>query len=117
MVGGAGVDRAEAALTELISGKRAEKVALAEVGPQGVGEVEFGVGQLIEEEVRYSQLARRANEQIGVRQIGAGEPACDGLLVDFLGAQPARRDLLGDSPDGGGYVLAPAVGKRERDRE
>src|SRR5882762_7122383 len=59
-------DCAEAALAKLVGRQRAQELALSEVGPESVGEIEFGVGELKEKEVRDAKLARGANQQIGI---------------------------------------------------
>src|SRR6185437_3317122 len=72
-VGRVGLNRAEAALASLVGSDRTQQVALAEVGPQRIGEIEFGVGELVEEEVGNAQLAGGADEQVGIGHAAGGE--------------------------------------------
>src|SRR5450432_1270337 len=59
-------DEPEASLATLVAADGGEEVALGEVGPEHVGEVQLGVGEAVEEEVRDAPLAARANHEIGV---------------------------------------------------
>ena len=71
---------------------------LVEVGPQRVGEVEFGIGCLPEEEVAQTVLAACAYDQIGVGDAGRVERLREALFGDVVGGdfacgdQPARLD-------------------------
>ena len=60
------LDAAVAALAALEVEDRLEQVAAAEVGPEGRGHPDLGVGDLPEQEVRDPQLARGADQQVGV---------------------------------------------------
>src|SRR6266852_5514160 len=82
---GAVRDRAEAALAQLVGGQRAQEFALAEVGPESVSEIEFGVGELIEKKVRDPKLARGANQQVRIGKAGGRELAREQLLVNLIG--------------------------------
>ena len=44
-----------------------------EIGPQHVGEIELGVGELPQQEVRDPLLAAGADEQVGLRRVGHRE--------------------------------------------
>src|SRR5579859_5721969 len=65
-IGRVGRHRAEAPLARLIGGDRTEQIALAEVGPQRVGEIELGVGELVQEEVRDAKFAGGADHQVRI---------------------------------------------------
>src|SRR5208282_81544 len=78
-------DCAKAALAKLVGGERAEELALAEIGPQSVGEIEFGVGELKEKEIGDAQLSRGSNQQVGIGKPGGGQFARHQLLVDLIG--------------------------------
>src|SRR5581483_4575738 len=69
------VKRAEAPLARLVGTQRLHELALAEVGPQGLCEVELGVGQLVQEKVRDALLARGPDQQVGIGQAGACQMA------------------------------------------
>ena len=59
------------------------QVALVEVGPELVDEDELRVGELPEQEVRDAQLAARADQQIGIGQLGRVEVRGEDVLVDL----------------------------------
>src|SRR5271169_3448677 len=84
-------DCAEAALAKLVGRYRAQKLALAEIGPQRVGEIEFGVGELIQKKIRDAQLTRSSNQQVGIGQPGRRQFARHQLLVDLLRRKRALR--------------------------
>src|SRR6266436_2958181 len=109
-------DRAEAALAKLIGGERTQEFALAEIGPESVGEIEFGVGELKEKEVRDAKLARGANQQIGIGKAGSGELARQQLLVDVVRGEAAVGDCARNRASRVDDILASAIGERERDR-
>ena len=88
-----------------------------DVGPQDVGEHHLGVRRLPEHEVREPLLARRAPDQVGVRELGDVEVLGEGLLVDLVGVQPAGRDLPGDRPGRVGQLGAAAVVDAHRQRQ
>src|SRR5260370_28874648 len=78
-------DCAEAALAKLVGGDRAQKFALAEIGPQRIGEIEFGVGEVKQEKIADAQFSRGSNEQVGIGKPGGRQLARDQLLVDLIG--------------------------------
>src|SRR5947199_2488453 len=88
------LDAAVAALALLEVEDRLEKVAAAEVRPQGAGDPDLRIGDLPEQEVRDPQLARGADEQVGIGLARGVEVAADGLLVDVgpLAGRPVRDD-------------------------
>ena len=81
--------------------ERCPQVVGAEVGPERVGEDELGVRRLPEHEVRDPELARRADQQVDLGQVGGVEPRRDRRLVDLVrgeavvDAAPRRLDELG----------------------
>ena len=62
---------------------RCRSSSLAEVRPERVGEDELGVGELPEQEVREPQLARGADQQVGVGQLGRVELRGERVLVEL----------------------------------
>src|SRR5579863_23884 len=65
----AGVLRAhepETAFALLVARDGRVEVRRAEIGPENVGEVQLGIGEPVEKEVRNAALAARADDQIGV---------------------------------------------------
>ena len=45
------------------------KVLLSEVGPTGIREIEFGIGQLIKQKIAYSVLPACPDHEFRVRKI------------------------------------------------
>src|SRR5207247_106926 len=80
---------AEAALALLEEGERLEVVALAEVGPQGVGHVHLGVRELPEEEVAEAHLAAGADQEVGIRDAVRAEVSGERAGGDLLRAEVA----------------------------
>ena len=60
------------------------QVFFVEVRPEGVAEVEFGVGTLPEEVVAQSDFSSGSDEQVGVRHEGGEEVLGDGFFRDVL---------------------------------
>ena len=96
---------------------RRRSAAGVEIRPEQVGEIELGVGELPQQEVRNPLLAAGADEEVGLRRVGHREERLDrlgtqaGLVVQRLGIErevAARR--LRDVP-------APAVIRGDRQRE
>src|SRR5947209_2520631 len=83
--------------------------ALSEVGPEGLAEVDLGVGELPEKEVGDAHLAAGAHDQFQRREARGPEAVLDGLGVDLLGAQL----VLGHFADHGDDLLAAAVTESE----
>src|SRR5262245_24961820 len=75
--------------------ERAAQVVLAEVGPERVREHELGVRGLPEEEVRESLLARGADHEVGIGELGREEALGEGRLGDVL-----DRDAVLDEASG-----------------
>src|SRR5688572_14206565 len=92
---------AEAASSRRVVREGPPQVVLAEVWPERLHEDELRVGQLPEQEVREPQLARGADEQVGIRELGRVEVSRQRVLVHILGVgsrleQASRRlDELG----------------------
>ena len=62
------------------------KVVFPEVGPEGLGDVEFGVGRLPQQEVAQAVLAAGADQQVRVGHIGGIEAAGEAGRRRFLRA-------------------------------
>jgi hypothetical protein len=60
-------------------------VPASEVGPERLGYVDLGVGDLPQQVVADAHFAARANEQIRIRLTGRVEEAGKTLLVELLG--------------------------------
>src|SRR5208282_2906898 len=78
-------DGAEAALAKLVGGDRAQELALAEIGPQSVGEIELRVGELKEKKIGDSQFSRSSNQQVGIGKPSGRQFARHQMLVDLIG--------------------------------
>src|SRR5689334_11743252 len=61
---------AEAPLAPLVRRDRLAERLGAEIGPERLGEVELGVGELPEQEVGDALLAAGADEEVGLGRIG-----------------------------------------------
>src|SRR5262249_19508428 len=75
---------AETALALLIVHERTYELRVAEIRPQGVGDVELGVRNLPEEEVGDAHFAAGADEQVGVRKAGGAEGIGHRRLIDRI---------------------------------
>src|SRR5438309_11094502 len=64
------LDPAEPAVPALVLAYGAEQVLAPEVGPEGIGEDELAVGELPQEEVGDPELARGADDEVRVRNVG-----------------------------------------------
>ena len=75
--GGAGgrSDGAVAAFAFLEVEEGFEKTGTIEIGPEGFGNEDFGVGNLPEEEIADAHFAAGADEEIGIGKIGGVEMA------------------------------------------
>src|SRR5690349_10929155 len=63
-----------------------EQVTTAEIRPQRLGHVDFGVGNLPEQVVADAHLAAGADQQIWIRLPCGVEKAGESRLVEFLGS-------------------------------
>src|SRR4051812_32444422 len=97
------VHAAIAALPALEVEDRLIEVPAPEVGPEGVGHPDLGVGDLPEQEVGDPQLARGTDHQVGVCLAGGVEVASDRLLVDV---RPLAGGPVGDDAAAGVDDLA-----------
>src|SRR3972149_514450 len=87
---GSGPSLAEAPLAHLVRPDRAEEVDLPESGPVHLDEVELGVGELPEEEVRDPLLPARPQDEVRVRQVARVESARGRALVWYAGCKSAH---------------------------
>ncbi len=78
-----GAEAAEAAVAPLVFEDGLEEFGAAEVRPQGVGDVKFGVGDLPEEEVADAHFAGGADEEVGVGQAGGIKARGERLFVQL----------------------------------
>src|SRR5208282_6772300 len=112
---GTALDRSESPLAALVGRQCSQELALAEIGPPRLGEVEFRIGELEEKKVGNPELARSPDQQVGIGQAGRVETRGERVLVDLIGSQRSRRDFACDSLGRAHEVLTPAVRKRQRD--
>ena len=84
-------------------------MALAEVGPERRGDPDLAVGDLPEKEVGDPHLPARADQEIRIGKPGRAEPGAEGLLVDLLGREPPRDDVVGERAARVHDLRAPAV--------
>ena len=75
--------------------------------------MQFGVGNLPQEIVGHTYLARGAHQQIRVRNPRGVEVRCERRFVDALGVALARGDFSGECARGVRYLRARAVVERE----
>jgi hypothetical protein len=68
-----GVDPAEAALAALVVEQGRQQGRLIEIGPEHIGDVQLGVGQLPEQEVADPLLTAGADQQVGIGLAGGVE--------------------------------------------
>ena len=90
-------DRAKSALALAVGRNGFLQLWLAEIGPELVGDVELGVAQLPEQEVRQAQLADGADEEIRVRVVARVEVLSEDLVVDHGLVQVAFLDALNEA--------------------
>src|SRR3974377_443625 len=90
------------------------QVALGEIGPQGLGEDQLGIGALPEQKVADALLATGADQQVRVRNIRGEKMTGDAILVDFLGGKRPARRLCRDRAHRCNNFSAPAIGKGNR---
>ncbi len=93
------------------------EVCLGEVRPECVGDVNFGVAELPEEEVREAEFARGADEEIGVGEIAGVEMGGDGVAVDLVWRKGAVGNPGGDGANGVRDFAARAVIEGQDDLE
>src|SRR6266545_1747884 len=91
-----GESLSEAPLPHLVRPQRAEEVDLPEARPIHVDEVQFGVGELPQEEVRDPPLSARAEYEVRIRQVRRVEALREELLVDVVRADGARLRVADD---------------------
>jgi hypothetical protein len=77
---------------------RSIELALVEIRPERVAEVQLGVRKIPQQEVADALLAAGADQQIGIRQAGESQLVAYVCLVDVFGTQLAGNDALGDEP-------------------
>src|SRR5687767_14714356 len=77
-----GGDFSKASLAALILQDRSEEITAREVRPQDGYDVQLGVRELPEHEVRDALLSRRANQEVGVRTAIGVELRAEYILID-----------------------------------
>src|SRR5450759_2612217 len=76
---------AEPSVALLIVRQGFEELRLSKIRPQRLGNVNFGVGALPQEEVRQAHFATGPDQQIRIRHAGGVEETAENALVDRLG--------------------------------
>src|SRR2546423_523375 len=84
------LDAAVPAVALLVGDDGFEQMAAAEVGPQRLGDPDFGVRNLPQQEIADAHLAARPNQQIGIRLAGRIQELAEAPLVELLGRDPRR---------------------------
>src|SRR4051812_13498116 len=83
--GGASMGSAAETAPPLLKGTdRPQEIDLAKGRPQRIGEIEFAVRALPQQETREADHTAGADDQVGVRQTGRIEMAGDGLRSDAI---------------------------------
>src|SRR5216684_1646883 len=80
--------------------QRRLEIALGEIGPQRLGEDEFGVGRLPQQEIADPLLAAGANDEVGIRHEGRQQMLADRHLVDRFGIELAIGERDGELQSG-----------------
>ena len=89
---------------------RLGQMVTGKVRPQRVGEDQFRIGRLPQQEIRQALLAGGADQQVRIRHVGGLQVASKQGLVDRIGIQPASRRLRRQSPAGSqNFILAAVV--------
>ena len=78
----AGFDTTKAALAALIVEQGIEQGRLIEIGPQHIGDVDFGVGELPQQEIADAPLATGADQQIRIALTSGVQLGGKLLLID-----------------------------------
>src|ERR1043165_2894292 len=110
-------DPAVAPFARLEVDDRLEEMPPAKIGPQHLGHVDLGVGDLPEEEVRDAQLAAGADEQVGVAGAGGVEVIGEEGLVDHGVAHLLLAQQGHDAVAGVDDLGAPAVVEGDLEEE
>src|SRR4051812_20312938 len=72
--------------------ERLAEVTAVEVRPEPVDEDELCIGELPEHEVRDAELAARADQEVGIRELGGVQVRGEDVLVDLAGVDAAVGD-------------------------
>src|SRR6266571_7031125 len=85
------------------------QLAGIEIGPVDLGKIEFGIGQLPEQEIADPHLAAGADEKVRIRHLRGKEIAVEHGIIDRSGGNPACCEIGGQKRRGADDLLAPAV--------
>src|SRR5204863_7101310 len=77
------------AFADLIISNGFQQVNPAEVGPEGFGYVNLGIGRLPEKKIAQPQLAAGADDQIEFRKMPRVKMAVNGLFINVEMIKPA----------------------------
>ena len=101
----------------LIIDDSAAEVFFGELRPQAVGEVEFRVSELPQQEVTDTQFAAGTDKQVRVRDAGGGEIRRDGGLIYLFRLQASFGGLASDAARHVGYLPAGGIAERQDQTE
>src|SRR5689334_23497577 len=93
-------------------GEGAIEIDRPEIGPERRRDPELRVGDLPQEEVRDPHLAARADQEIGIGNVGGVERLGDVLLRDVLGLELAGQDLPRERAERVDQLVTRAVVER-----
>src|SRR5258705_3205548 len=85
-----------------------------EIGPESRGHPELRVGDLPQEKVRDPHLAARADQEIGIGDVGGVERLADLLFRDLLGLELPRHDLARQRPERVDQLVPRSVVERHQ---
>src|SRR5271168_2281696 len=88
-----------------------------EVGPERRGDVDFGIGELPEEEVAQAHFTAGADEEVGVGIVAGVKVVIEDLLVDLRAVEMAQFDFADDRVDRFDDLDPAAVTEREDEDE
>src|ERR1700732_4140591 len=107
------LERAKPPLALAVVDEGLGEMVATEVGPERRGDVDFGVGELPEEEVAQAHFAAGADEEVGVGIVAGIEMMIENLLVDLRAVEVAQLDFADDRVDRLDDLDAAAVAERE----
>src|SRR5579862_3962763 len=108
----AGSCRAQTAVTALallVVDQGLEKFRPEKIRPESFGNVNFGIGNLPEQEIGYAHFAAGADEQIGIGQAGGVEMFGDGLFVGAKAGEAIFTNAVEDGVESVYQLSAAAV--------
>src|SRR3569623_1022204 len=108
---------AEATLAADIRGQGLVAGPRIEIGPEGIGEVQYRIGEMPQQKIADALFAAGADEEIGLGQTVQGELALEQVGGDVGGAKFAGLDACAEPARRLRHVPAPAVIGGDHQRE